>query len=168
MHSRADERPVAAIDVGTNTALLLVARERAGAFEVIEDRCESPRLGQGLASTGRLLDEPVQRTLAALALFRERLDALGVEPERVRAVGTACLRRAQNPELLIDPARERLGLSIEVLPEEDEAEMGFRAVTGDGAAADALVLDVGGGSSEVVSDGGRGLVSAPVAPYSHP
>ena len=85
-----DERPLAAIDVGTNTALLLVARILDGELHVIEDRCESPRLGQGLARSGRLEDEPVQRTLRALELFSGPLAEDCITPEPTPAPPPRC------------------------------------------------------------------------------
>ena len=154
--------PAAAIDVGTNTVLLVIGRARGdGELEVLEDHSRTPRLGEGLARTGRLSEEAVGRALAVLAEYRDRLAARGVPAARVRAVGTACLRRAANPELLIDRAWSELGLAVEVLPEEEEGRLGYLAVTG-GKGGDTLVVDVGGGSTEVVSDGGRSLLSAPV------
>lgn len=156
--------PVAAIDVGTNTVLQLVARRApGGALEVLDDRSSTARLGEGLARTGRLDDAAVERTLGVLAGYLALARERGVAPDRVRAAGTAVLRRAGDAGRFVDLCRERLDLDVEVLSEDEEARLGHRAVTGAaGAGAETVVVDVGGGSSEVVTDGGRSLCSVPV------
>jgi exopolyphosphatase/guanosine-5'-triphosphate,3'-diphosphate pyrophosphatase len=155
--------PVAAIDVGTNTVLMLVARRGAdGGLEGLDDVCETPRLGAGLARTGRLDEAAVARTLDALGRCLARARELGVPAGSLRAVGTAALRRASDAGGFLARAQETLGLAIDVLPEEEEARLGYAAVVAGGAGADTLIVDVGGGSTEVVGDGGRLRLSAPV------
>jgi len=155
--------PAAAIDLGTNTALLLIARPRAdGSLEVLEDLCETTRLGEGVARTGRLDDAAIERTLGVLADFRERLADRGVPDARLRAVGTAVLRAASDSRRFLELCRDRLDLEVEVLSDAEEARLAYDAVTAGGASADAVVVDVGGGSSEVVTGSGRALASAPV------
>ncbi|MEE8469252.1 MAG: hypothetical protein V3T22_12400 [Planctomycetota bacterium] len=155
--------PAAAIDLGTNTALLLIARARAdGSLEVLLDLCETARLGEGVARTGRLDDVALTRTLGVLEGFQERLAAHGVEAARLRVVGTAVLRAAADAPIFLALCRDRLGLEVQVLSEAEEARLAHCAVIAGGARADAVVVDVGGGSSEVVTDRGRVRASAPV------
>jgi exopolyphosphatase / guanosine-5'-triphosphate,3'-diphosphate pyrophosphatase len=153
----------AALDVGTNSVLLLVARAGpSGALEVLEDHCRMPRLGEGLARSGRIGPAAAQRALEALEFFGARLRALGQPQERTRAVGTAVLRRARNAAEFVEAARARTGLSIEVIDEAEEARLGQLAVLGEIAPARAAIVDVGGGSTEFTSADGRLRLSIPI------
>lgn len=141
---------VAAIDLGTNTALLLVARARAdGGLDTIEEVCLTPRLGAGLAATGALEEQAVERALAALRSFAATIRAHGVPNARVRAVGTACLRRARDGRAFAERAARETGIAIEILSEDEEARLGELAVACAGAGPETLVVDVGGGSTEI-------------------
>lgn len=145
-----DSAPAAAIDVGTNTALLLVARlDEAGRLVVIEDTCHAPRLGEGVAATGALSPAARERTIAVLSSFAARLATLAIPPARVRAVGTAVFRRAADAREFVAEVRARTGIAIEIVSEEEEARLGEVAVAAEGVSADTIVIDVGGGSTEV-------------------
>ena len=140
----------AAIDLGTNTALLLVARRTStGSLEVVEELCRTPRLGSGLARRATLDPEACARAQAVLKEYRARLDALGVAPAHVRAVGTACLRRAADGAAWAEQMRTVTGVPLEVLSEEEEAHLSALAVSAEGVGPTAVVIDVGGGSTEV-------------------
>lgn len=166
-------RPAAALDVGTNTILLLIGRRAAasasggdGGLEIELDRCATPRLGQGVAAHGRLDGAAVERALAVLRDFAGELAARAIPAARVRAVGTAVFRRASDgPEFAARVARE-LGLTIAIASEAEEARLAYAAAVGgtggEGAARDTRVIDVGGGSTELIADGGRARCSAPV------
>lgn len=144
------ESLVGAIDLGTNTALLLVARSHADSdFEIVEDHCLVPRLGEGLAQSGVLKPEAVARALLALQFFAGRLKALNVPSHKTRVVSTAVLRRARDAQAFVDLARERTGLILEIVSGEEEARLGEIAVAAEGATRETIVIDVGGGSSEV-------------------
>jgi exopolyphosphatase/guanosine-5'-triphosphate,3'-diphosphate pyrophosphatase len=160
----APDAPIwAALDIGTNSVLLLVARVRpGGALEVLEDHCRMPRLGEGLARSGRIGPAAAERALEALEFFAQRLRALGQPEERTRAVGTAVLRRAHNAAEFVAAARARTGLAIEILGEDEEARLGQLAVLGEIAPARAAIVDVGGGSTEFTSADGRLRHSIPV------
>lgn len=162
MQTHATE-PCAAIDVGTNTLLMLVARVReGGTLDVLEDHCATPRLGEGLARSGVLAPAAQERALQALADCARRLAQLGLPPARTRAVGTAVLRRASNATEFLARVRERTGLAIEVISEEQEAELGHLAVRSELGGARAAILDVGGGSTEYCSADGRVRLSIPI------
>lgn len=153
----------AAIDLGTNTALLLVARAAPeGRLDVVEELCETPRLGTGLAAHGVLDPAAQERALATLTRFATRVRDLRVDPSRVRAVGTACLRRASDGATFVARARERTGLPLEILPEADEARLSALAVAREGIGPEACVVDVGGGSTELACSEAAVLVSAPI------
>jgi exopolyphosphatase/guanosine-5'-triphosphate,3'-diphosphate pyrophosphatase len=140
----------AAIDLGTNTALLLVARYAAGkGLIVVTDECRTPRLGAGLAARGTLDPAARERAIEALGAFAFRLKVLGVAPERTRVVGTAALRRAKDAAEFVAQVRARTGLSIEILPAEEEARLGLMAISADGGGPDTVIVDVGGGSTEI-------------------
>lgn len=156
----------AAIDVGTNTVLLLVGRRAPdGGLEVVLDRCETPRLGRGVAARGTLAPDSAQQTLEVLRSFAADLARLGVAPARVRAVGTAVFRRARDAPAFVARVRVETGLPLEVASEAEEARLAYVAVVGAALGekpADTLVIDVGGGSTELVSHGGATRLSAPV------
>jgi exopolyphosphatase/guanosine-5'-triphosphate,3'-diphosphate pyrophosphatase len=148
-------RAFATIDVGTNTTLLLVARPRPGRpaadAEVLAEAAEITRLGRGIGADGKLGDEGIARTLEAL----DRYSAVArTHQATVAAIGTEALRRAPNAGVFLDEAARRLGVPVEVIDGEREAALTFRAVAesfpAEVAAARALVVDIGGGSTELV------------------
>ncbi len=156
---------LAAVDIGTNTLLLLVAEVGDG-VRVVRDEIRFGRLGQGLDRSGRLSGEAIERSLGFLREYREMVDAAQVAA--VAAVGTQALREAANADEFLGPAREILGAPVEVIDGAREAALVYRSVVHafpDLAAGDLVVADVGGGSTEVIA--GRGgavgsLVSLPI------
>lgn len=142
--------PVAAIDVGTNTVLLLIAREGGGGtLEVLEEIGRMPRLGTGLAARGAIDPGAAERALDALRGFALRIADHAIPPARVRAVGTACLRRASDGAEFARRVARETGIALEIIAEEEEARLGSVAIAAEGASSETLVVDVGGGSSEV-------------------
>ena len=148
------EEPVAVVDLGTNSCLLLVGRRGAEGLEVLLDRSEVPRMGEGLDRTGRVGPPALERLRTVLAGYLEEARALGASG--IKVGGTAALRRATNQAEVL-AALAGPGIELEVIDEEREARMGWLA-----AAPATGVLDVGGGSTEVALDGGRAWASAPV------
>lgn len=152
----------AVIDIGTNTILLLVVEPgEDGRPVAIVDLCRFGRLGEGLDATGRLAPEAVARSLAILADYRRELDDHGVDTPTV--VATQAVREAANAADLVTPAEATLRARIEVIPGELEAKLAFAAVAvtfPDLARAPYLVVDVGGGSTEVISTDGRRVLFA--------
>jgi exopolyphosphatase/guanosine-5'-triphosphate,3'-diphosphate pyrophosphatase len=139
----------AVIDVGTNSVKFHVGERRAdGSWLTIVDRAEVTRLGEGLDEGGRLEQEPMERTAAAVeAMVAEALE-LGVEA--TAAVGTAGLRIAANGAEFVESVRARCGLEIEIISGEEESRLAYLAVKRSlGLAQGALcVFDTGGGSSQ--------------------
>lgn len=156
--------PAAVVDLGTNTALLVVARRSPadGSLEVLEEHGATPRLGEGLARTGRLARSACERALDTLREFAARMEAWDVPADRRVVAGTAALRRAADAAAWVARVRAELGLEVRVLPEEEEAELGYSAATDGGRRPARAVVDVGGGSSEIAWAGGRRRVSLPV------
>ena len=152
--------PVAVIDLGTHSCLLLVGRAVDGRLELLDDRCEIPALGEGLAASGRLGAGPRARALEVLGEFAARARAAGCA--RILATGTAAMRSASNADLLVAAARERHGLELVVLPADREALLAWRAAAGPGGDPGTRVVDVGGGSTEVAAAGGAARRSVPL------
>lgn len=144
--------PVAAIDCGTNSIRLLIARPNAAnGLDDVERRMEIVRLGHGVDRTGELNPAAVARTLDATRRYAQLIRASGAQ--RIRFVATSATRDARNREEFVGGVREILGVEPEVIDGEEEAELSFR-----GAVATIpglpegprLVVDIGGGSTELV------------------
>ena len=151
------------IDLGTHSCLLLVGRcDERGELEVALDLCEIPRLGEGLAKTGALSEAGMDRTLDVLEHFQKR--ATELEVASLFIGGTAAMRRAANADVMIERVQAELGLQLTVIGEKEEAELAWLAATaGLGDNPEGIcVVDVGGGSTEVVSEGGRKVRSFPL------
>jgi exopolyphosphatase/guanosine-5'-triphosphate,3'-diphosphate pyrophosphatase len=138
---------VAAIDCGTNSIKLLIG-DLPG-VSVRESRMV--RLGQGVDATGALADEALVRTFAAVDEYAALIRAYGVS--RVRFCATSATRDARNAEVFTDGVRARLGVDPEVLSGPEEAALVFAGATRalhDELEAPVLVVDIGGGSTELV------------------
>jgi exopolyphosphatase/guanosine-5'-triphosphate,3'-diphosphate pyrophosphatase len=144
---------VAAIDCGTNSIRLLVADVdvAAGTLTDLDRRMEVVRLGQGVDRTGRIAPEAMARTLDATRRYAQVCRDLGVEA--VRFVATSASRDAENRDEFVAGVREALGVEPEVIGGVEEAALSFRGATGVLGATHPgpfLVVDLGGGSTEVV------------------
>jgi exopolyphosphatase/guanosine-5'-triphosphate,3'-diphosphate pyrophosphatase len=142
---------VAAIDIGTNTVLLLVA-DGGGAFlRAAAERATITRLGEGVDRTRRLSPAAVARTIQCLEAYARVVRELGAE--RVAVVGTSAMRDAEGGGEVGARVRSLFGVEARVLSGEEEARLTFRGAMG-GIAMDArkdvAVFDIGGGSTEVV------------------
>jgi exopolyphosphatase/guanosine-5'-triphosphate,3'-diphosphate pyrophosphatase len=143
---------LAALDVGTNTVLMLVAEPQAdGSVRRVLDLQRITRLGQGVDSNHRLDPQAALRTLDAIAEFAEQARAAGAE--RILAAGTATLRDAADGESFIRRVRERASVELEIISGEAEAWLSYLAVT-HGLRLDparrVLIIDIGGGSTEFI------------------
>jgi exopolyphosphatase/guanosine-5'-triphosphate,3'-diphosphate pyrophosphatase len=144
---------VAGIDCGTNSIRLLVADidVAGGLLTDVDRRMEVVRLGQGVDRTGRIAPEALERTLDAVRRYAGICAELGVE--RIRFVATSATRDAQNRAEFVDGVRAALGVEPEVIGGEEEAALSFRGATGvlgGRHAGPFLVVDLGGGSTEIV------------------
>jgi exopolyphosphatase / guanosine-5'-triphosphate,3'-diphosphate pyrophosphatase len=142
---------VAAIDCGTNSTRLLVAD--ADGRELLR-LMRITRLGQGVDRENTLAPEAITRTVDVLREFRRSMDGLGVD--RVRMVATSAVRDAENGAVFSEAAREAVGAAPEVLTGLEEGKLAYRGASADLVpfAGDTLVVDIGGGSTEITL--GRG------------
>ena len=143
------------IDLGSNSFRLVVFLAGDGWWQRTDEIYEPVRIGQGLAGTGRLGKEPMERALATLDVFAHFCRASGLGAEVVDAVATSAIRDAENAEVFLSRARERTGLPIRVLSREDEARYGYIAAVNSTMLTDGCVLDLGGGSMQLVRVAGR-------------
>lgn len=140
---------VAAIDVGTNSTRLLVAEARPGGFRPIDRRMNITRLGQGVDSTGRLSRDALRRTLTTIADYIATCGEYGVGVLRV--TGTSAVRDARNRDEFFDGVAQLTGRPPELLSGEQEARATFLGTASDLAAGPKLVVDIGGGSTELIA-----------------
>jgi exopolyphosphatase/guanosine-5'-triphosphate,3'-diphosphate pyrophosphatase len=149
----------AAIDVGTNTVLLLVADQTPSGFSPVAERSALTRLGQGVDASRRLLPEAVERTLNALGQFAAEAKSLGAQGLVVSA--TSAARDALNGGDFLAAAKQRAGVEMEILSGEEEARLSYLAVATDFAAEAAerelVAIDIGGGSTEFIFGNGRSV-----------
>ncbi|MFF0741038.1 exopolyphosphatase [Streptomyces sp. NPDC004111] len=151
---------VAAVDCGTNSIRLLVADADPATGELVDldRRMTVVRLGQGVDRTGRLAPEALERTFAACREYAEIIKTLGAE--KVRFVATSASRDAENRAEFVGGVLDILGVEPEVISGDQEAGFSFTGATKElaGGAEDYLVVDIGGGSTEIVA--GRESVRA--------
>jgi exopolyphosphatase / guanosine-5'-triphosphate,3'-diphosphate pyrophosphatase len=141
---------VAVIDLGSNSFRLVVFMAAAGWWRRTDEIYEPVRIGEGLMASGRLGEEPVRRALATLDVFSHFCRAAGLDEGSVDAVATSAIRDAENAAGFLELARERLGFPIRVLSREQEARYGYLAAVNSTTLRDGSVLDLGGGSMQLV------------------
>jgi exopolyphosphatase/guanosine-5'-triphosphate,3'-diphosphate pyrophosphatase len=148
---------VAVVDIGTNSTRLLVADIEDGRVTAeLERRSNVTRLGAGVDSDGRLNAEAIKRVFATLDEFREAID--DEQPQRAVAVLTSAVRDAANGEEFAAAVRDRYRLDPHVLSGDQEAQFTFLGATSERDPDDrtpTLVIDIGGGSTELVVGAGR-------------
>ena len=137
----------AVIDIGTNSCRLLIAeKESAQSLKVLERKLEITRLGEGVDEKKELKREAVERVIAALKKYKEIIDQHHIK--RVRVVGTSALRDVKNSKLLAEEMK-KLGLNLEIISGQKEAELNYRGAVSD-LENNFLLIDIGGGSTEFV------------------
>ena len=142
-----EDRPFAVLDVGSNSARMIVFRLRDGEhLDVIEDARAPLRLARELHAGAELGPEAIDRTLEALRDFRAVAEGAGAG--RILAVATSAVRDALDGRLLLDRAR-RLGMPLQIIDGDTEARLGFVGAVHDLSVTSGATLDVGGGSAEV-------------------
>ena len=153
------EETVAAVDLGSNSFHLLVARVVAGELHVIDKVKERVALAAGLDEDGELDAESQARALECLEKLGQRTRS--IPPHRLRAVGTNTLRRARNRRDFLERAEEVLGHEIEVIAGTEEARLIYLGVAGTLQGSERrLVVDIGGGSTECAVGEGQRLIAA--------
>ena len=141
---------LAALDLGTNNCRLLVARPHAEGFEVIDSFSRIVRLGEGLAGTGWLKERAMARTIAALRVCARIMARHGVM--QARCVATEACRRAHNGPEFLARVRRTTGIELEILGYEQEAHLALLGCLPliERSAGAALLVDIGGGSTEIL------------------
>lgn len=149
----------AAIDVGTNSVLLLVAeRSASGAWESVLERSEITRLGKGVDQTRRLSPEALELTLKTLESFAREAREAGARG--IVTSATSAARDASNGADFIRGARDRAGLDVQIITGDEEARLSFASAFSDFGGDEALVvIDIGGGSTEFIFGDAQGQVT---------
>ena len=138
---------VAAVDLGTNTTRLLVADVDDGRIDEVHRETHITRLGEGVDARKRLLPLPIARVRNVLADYRRTLERLGAE--RTLAVATSAVRDAENGEAFLGEIEWSYGFATRLVSGDEEARLTRRGVQ---PAPGTLVLDIGGGSTELIVD----------------
>ena len=139
----------AALDLGTNNCRLLVARASGDSFKVVDSYSRVVRLGKGLTATGRLSDESMQAAVEALTVCAKKMKARRVK--RWRCVATEACRKAANGQEFLERVKSEAGINLEVISARVEARLAVMGCLNlvDTTKDVALVIDIGGGSTEL-------------------
>jgi exopolyphosphatase / guanosine-5'-triphosphate,3'-diphosphate pyrophosphatase len=152
---RGASQRVAVIDLGSNSFRMVVFRMHETGWERAQE-CSSPvRIGEGLLASGRLGEAGMARGLAALDQFATVCKQAGLGPKKIDAVATSAIRDADNGSDFLAQVREQTGLDVRVLSREQEARYGYLAAVHSTTLRDGCVLDLGGGSLQLVRVAGR-------------
>jgi exopolyphosphatase/guanosine-5'-triphosphate,3'-diphosphate pyrophosphatase len=147
--TRIEDGLLAAVDLGSNSFHLAIARLDHGEVRMVQGLSEKVQLGAGLDENNRLTEIAQTRALACLSRFAQHLS--GVEPQRMRVVGTNALRAAKNASAFLRKAEKILNHPIEVIAGREEARLIYLGVAHTQARSGRrLVTDIGGGSTEFI------------------
>ncbi len=140
----------AALDLGTNSCRMLIAQPRGSQFSVVDSFSKTVQLGAGLEASGRLSRASMGRTIQALRICQKKLQKHGVS--RMRLVATEACRRARNAKDFIRQVRRETGLGLEIIAPEEEARLAVISCAPlvNARTEQLLVVDIGGGSTELV------------------
>ncbi len=148
---------VGVVDIGTNSTRLLIADVCDGAIDELDRRSQVTRLGAGVDGQGRLADDAMARVFATLSAYRDAMNAAAVPADARVAILTSAARDAANGAAFTDRVRDDYGLDARMISGEEEARLTFRGATHGRPPNDRtplLVIDVGGGSTELVVGAG--------------
>ncbi|MBV6513351.1 MAG: Exopolyphosphatase 2 [Ignavibacteriaceae bacterium] len=140
---------IASIDIGTNTALMLISEYNGRRFSFFEDYYEIPRIGQGVANSGVISDQKAELLKTVLLNFKKIAEQKGVE--RFLISGTNAFRIAQNSSEVIAKVKSSTNLEIQVLSGEEEARLSYLGATWLNEGENFIVIDIGGGSTELIN-----------------
>jgi exopolyphosphatase/guanosine-5'-triphosphate,3'-diphosphate pyrophosphatase len=151
---------VAVVDCGTNSIRLLIAEAGPEGMVELERRTEIVRLGQGVDATGEFHPDALTRTFVATEAYAALVRDAGVSPDHVRFVATSASRDARNREEFFAGIRQRLGVTPEVISGDTEAALSFAGALSrtDAVREPVLVVDIGGGSTELIVGSSDGLL----------
>ncbi|MFN1833776.1 Ppx/GppA family phosphatase [Balneola sp. MJW-20] len=143
----------AAIDIGTNTVLLLIAETRKNKFRVVEEKQHIPRLGKGVDKDKKISDEAADRVIHALKDYHDYLDSEFPQLKNIVVTATSAVRDATNKKSFLEAIKKETGLDVRILSGPEEAEWtaaGALSTLNGKASVRSLIIDIGGGSTEVV------------------
>lgn len=140
-------KKIAIIDIGTNSMRLMISTLENDKVIASEKEVKTTRIGENMNKSKQIHPIAFERNLQALKTFKEK--ARREKTEEILVFGTSALRDATNGNVFIEQVKKRLGLTIQVLTGEEEAEIGFKGAV-QGITGDVLVLDIGGGSTEFI------------------
>jgi exopolyphosphatase / guanosine-5'-triphosphate,3'-diphosphate pyrophosphatase len=149
------EQRVAVIDLGSNSFRMVVFAVDGSSWERQDELSSAVRIGEGLAATGRLSDEAMKRALDVLDGFTELCERHDLDGHSIDAVATSAIRDAENGQGFLEQVRVRTGLDVRILSREQEARYGYLAAVNSTTLSDGCVLDLGGGSLQLVRVAGR-------------
>ncbi|OHC54665.1 MAG: exopolyphosphatase [Rhodobacterales bacterium RIFCSPHIGHO2_02_FULL_62_130] len=140
----------AAVDLGTNSCRMLIAQPRGSQFSVVDSFSKTVQLGVGLEASGRLSRASMGRTMQALRICQKKIEQHGVK--RMRLVATEACRRAKNSREFMKQVRRETGLQVEIIAAEEEARLAVISCAPlvSAKTEQLLVVDIGGGSTELV------------------
>ncbi len=140
----------AALDLGTNSCRMLIAQPKGSQFVVVDSFSKTVQLGAGLEASGRLSRASMSRTIQALRICQKKIETHNVT--RMRLVATEACRRARNARDFIRQVKRETGLALEVIPAEEEARLAVISCAPlvERGTEQLLVVDIGGGSTELV------------------
>ena len=150
----ADTR-TAVIDLGSNSFRLVVFTAAHGWWKRTDEIFLAVRVGAGLDATGELGEAPMQRALEAVEVFAHFLTATQIGAQDVAAVATSAIRDASNQAAFLERVQLDTGLQVRVLSRDEEAHYGYLAAVNSTTLADGVVLDLGGGSMQLVEVNSR-------------
>jgi exopolyphosphatase/guanosine-5'-triphosphate,3'-diphosphate pyrophosphatase len=157
---------VAAIDCGTNSIRLLLAeQEPAGGLVELDRRLEIVRLGQGVDATGEFHPDALARTFAAVDAYATVIAAAGITTQNIHFVATSAARDAKNRVAFYEGVQRRLGVVPDVITGEAEAQLSFSGALSRvrPGAEPVLVMDIGGGSTELITGSAAGVIERSVS-----
>ncbi|MEY2442314.1 MAG: exopolyphosphatase / guanosine-5-triphosphate,3-diphosphate pyrophosphatase, partial [bacterium] len=149
------EHRTAVIDLGSNSFRLVVFTATGGWWKRTDEIYLAVRVGEGLDATGQLGEQPMQRALEAAEVFAHFCTATGIGAEDIQPVATSAIRDASNQQAFLRRVKRETGLDVRVLAKEEEAYYGYLAAVNSTTLADGVVLDLGGGSLQLVEVNSR-------------
>jgi exopolyphosphatase/guanosine-5'-triphosphate,3'-diphosphate pyrophosphatase len=149
------EQRVAVIDLGSNSFRMVIFAPAGDSWVRADERSSAVRIGEGMTTTGRLGEAAMARALATLESFTELCEREGLHEHSIDAVATSAIREAENGLQFLERVRLQMGLDARVLSREQEARYGYLAAVNSTTLTDGCVLDLGGGSLQLVRVAGR-------------
>lgn len=155
---------IAIIDLGSNTArLVIVSILPGGYFKVIDELKEPIRLAEGMEIDGFLRPLRMVQTIRTLKTFKTLYESHNVD--KVFAYGTAAVRRAKNQDAFVEEIEKQVGIQIQVLSQQEEATLVYTGVINSMEIAKGLIIDIGGGSTKLISYQRQNMLNQDTLPF---